>query len=102
MTSHGYFRAIIHTTENLVLVVKNQRNFTVRLRFTFYRTTKDNVLHVRTTQGSRRRFAEYPTHGVGYVTLTATVRPYDTRYPLFKTNYGFIRKRFEPGKLYFL
>ena len=92
-TGHGNFRAI--EVENLIRVVKYEGYLAGIVGFSFERTAENNVLHVSATQGFRRLFAKHPTHGVRYVTLTATVRTYDTGYPFFKSNDRFIRKRFE-------
>jgi hypothetical protein len=61
----------------------------------FQRTAENNVLHVPTAQGFGRLLAKHPTHRVRNVTLTATVRPYDTGYPFFKSDDRLIGKRFK-------
>ena len=72
------------------------------MRFAFERTAEDYVLHIRTAKRFRRLLAEHPAHRVRNVTLSATVRAYDTGNTFFKTNRRFVGKRFEADELYFL
>ena len=60
--------------------------------FAFQRTAENDVLHIRAAQRFRRLFAEYPAYSVRNVTLSATVRAYDTSNAFFKATGRFVGK----------
>jgi hypothetical protein len=53
------------------------------------------------TDRPQRFFAKHPTYRVGNITLTATVRAYDTGNAGIKPNYRFVGKGLKAAKLYF-
>ena len=58
-------------------VIEGDRYLGVTHGATAVGTAKDNVLHFATTQALGRDFTKYPTHSVGNIRFSRTVRAYD-------------------------
>jgi len=92
------FMAIFGRTEvALILVIKDQRNFSHAQRFPFFGTGKNNVGGHITAKVLGVLLTHDPADGINHIRLAGTIRPDDSCDSVIEVQCDFVGKRLETG-----
>ena len=97
----GNRHLVVHTVKAVfgIAIVKGNRHLGISHGLTTVRAAKDNILHAVSADVFGRYLTQNPSHSVGNVGLTASVRPHDNRGSRLKGKLCFIGEGFEALKL---
>ena len=68
----------------MILIADGNGYISISQRLTKLRSRKDDVLHLGTTKLLGTLLTQYPTHGIGNIALSTSVRSYNRRNTIMK------------------
>ena len=77
----------------MIRIIQRNRHIRITEWLAVFRTCKNNVLHGRPTKLLGTLLTKYPTHCVGNITLSTSIRSYNPCNPIMEIKYDFIGKR---------